>query len=679
MPSSPHRTVATTPRALIALIAGAVALATLGGGPGTSPSDTVGQAPLSHPAADVISPSSAQVAPASVVTSAGVVGPVAVPPALGAPEPETAAPGSATDVVAPAAPGSPAGSPGSLPVDPAPGQVPEVVTGTVVRAYADIGHVDEAGHAEEHPGVTAAKEGDQPGLLTWVHTDDGLAVRVPTEQMREIPDGATVRLELGVRRGPVGSDPAGDETVGHEVLAAEVLELPPTTELPDVGQLYAMAASTPHKVTVVMMTTAGSTADGMTGAQLTNMIGGTVSPFWSEQTGGAVSFSVEKVVGWVSTTASCSSYSTVWSDAARAAGWTSGDGKHLMVYLPTNAPNCYSGLGTVGSGLSSGGQSYVRASLSALPSIMTHELGHNLGLDHSNGLLCAGSPDGVYSGSTWSNGCRADGYRDYYDVMGTSWSSLGSLNALHASGLGVLTAASRTDVTSPTRATLSPMSGLAGMRALRLVDGGTTYWVEYRPATGRDTWLSSGGSTNYNGLAPGVIVRRSDPTPYNTKASMLLDGTPSAQVDGGDWKSPVPVGSTLNVASGRFTVKVEQAGTDAAQIAVAVNGVWPSAGAPVQVSSPAAGSRQPIGTVVIAGSGTASEGTLLYEITTSTGTAVASGFVGAGANGEIAPFAVGVPLGAGSYTASVWVPDESDGESSLGPRPFEVRRSFTVG
>ena len=464
----------------------------------------------------------------------------------------------------------------TLPVEATAAEVPDTVTGTILRAYAEIGSVEEDGH--DRAGVAAGHAGDEPGLLTWISTDDGLAVKVPTDQLEDLPDGATVQARLGDVQEADGDDPQGEEESGHEVLAAETLdgaETPTGGSGPEV-----LAASAPRQVTVAMVAPKGQTRDAATLSQVVSAVENGASPFWSQQTGGAVSQDVVATQDWISTKASCDSPFTLWKEVADRIGWTSGAGKHLLLYVTSQgAPaGCYSGLGTVGSGPESGGMSYVR---STSTSIIAHELGHNMGLGHSNGLLCAGTSDGTY-GSGWSDGCTAPGYRDWYDVMGTSWSNLGSLNAPHAVAMGALASDSSVDVTAPARATLARMSGLSGLRVLQLVDGTTTYTVEFRPPSGRDSWLSS----NYRGLAPGVTVRRTDP--LDSRGSLLLDGTPSATVDTSDWDSPIPAGKTLRIASGKFAVKVETVGTDAAQVAVAVDGVWPapSAAPPVADTTP---------------------------------------------------------------------------------------------
>lgn len=52
---------------------------------------------------------------------------------------------------------------------------------------------------------------------------------------------------------------------------------------------------------------------------------------------------------------------------------------------------------------------------------LTHELGHNLGFGHANGLLCTGSRD-YRSRPGTKSGCISYEYRDGYSVMGLSYS-----------------------------------------------------------------------------------------------------------------------------------------------------------------------------------------------------------------------------------------------------------------
>jgi hypothetical protein len=91
---------------------------------------------------------------------------------------------------------------------------------------------------------------------------------------------------------------------------------------------------------------------------------------------------------------------------------------------------------------------------------------------------------------------------------------------------------------------------------------GTQYWLEFRPAAGRDLWLGPAG-TNRFGLQPGVLVRRSS---SSSDTSLLLDATPSPATDWNtDWQAAVTVGGSVQLAGGDFTVSVQYvSGTTAA-------------------------------------------------------------------------------------------------------------------
>jgi len=102
--------------------------------------------------------------------------------------------------------------------------------------------------------------------------------------------------------------------------------------------------------------------------------------------------------------------------------------------------------------------------------------------------------------------------------------------------------------------------------------------------------------------------------------------------------------------------------------------------APVWIVEPQQGTHLVPGVVGITGVGTAFEGTLLWEVTGPGGESFGDGFTNAGANGTFGEFSVGLadlPSG-GPYTVSVWAPDESGGESGLGPRPFLDTEQFWI-
>jgi hypothetical protein len=455
----------------------------------------------------------------------------------------------------------------------------ETVSGTVVRVWAEEEHVLDQS--------VASGDDQDAGLMTWIDTgDEGMVVegmddegmvQVPTEQLEHVADGSEVRVLLG---SDVDASPTGDAgDAGRAVLAAEVLDAPVQAALGEVAPATTVqekrlaAGSTPHTVSVVMALTPGSTKDAMTLATMKNVVTGPASSFWSDQTGGGASFQVGAASDWTSLSASCSDPFALWKEAAGKVGFTSGPGKHLLVYVTSAGSGCGAGLGTVGSGLTSGGMAIVSGTSGALPSLVSHELGHNMGLGHSDALVCPNGSDGSFSGS-WGSGCSELPYRDWFDVMGTSWGPLGSLSTAHADKLGVLGAAVE-PATSPKRVTLAAVSGSSGVRGVRVADpDGGLYYVEYRPASGRDSFISS--NTRY--VEAGVLVRRVNPN--GRGGTLLLDGSPTGSND--DRAQALAAGATARTASGRVAITVEEVTGTQATVAVSVDGVSPTASTPQQ-------------------------------------------------------------------------------------------------
>jgi hypothetical protein len=412
----------------------------------------------------------------------------------------------------------------ALPLLPATAQAQEpagsTVVGELVQAWPEAAHDDAAGQAAA----------EQP--ITWVETEDGESVRIPTEDAARLPVGSTVEVTVGAEIPDTttaeGLDPA------RTVLDSELLaDAEPATAVT-------------NEVTVALVAPRGAPHDTVRPGDVAAVVDGPVAQFWSEQTGGAVTLHVEETHDWVDTAVGCGDSAKLWNEAAEQVGFRPGAGKHLLLYLSSaSGPDCAYGLAEVGSQVSSGGRAYVR---DVLPSLIAHELGHNFGLGHSSALYCA---DGAETG-----GCDTAAYRDHYDVMGASWDQVGTLNAVQAAMLGLLDPATERTLQadgSSAEVELAPLSATGGVRAVRLVGhDGRQYWLELRTPAGRDDWL--GTTADRFGLEAGVLVRRLGDWP-NT--SLLLDATPAAGRDG-DYQVAVPVGTTIRLAGG-FGVTVTSA------------------------------------------------------------------------------------------------------------------------
>jgi uncharacterized protein with LGFP repeats len=406
----------------------------------------------------------------------------------------------------------------------------------------------------------AAEKGDE-GPLSYVRTDDGDAVRLDTEDVEDVDVGATVEVTVGREVQDTASEDLGydqaREVLETEVLATESSAPPPTAP-----------ATLPftNSVTVAMVVPAGGTKDATLLADVVKQVNGPVADFWESETDGVIKIGVTASHDWISTTSTCEDPFDLWEEAAARVGFVEGPGKHLLLYVtssPANMDACSYGLAEVGFARTSGGFAYVRE---AATSVIAHELGHNFSLGHSSAMQCDGQ---VNAGE-----CGLFPYYDLYDVMGFSWDQLGSLNVVQTSRL-VPVSQRAFDLTSPAETiTLTPVSQRAGVRAavLRTSHPFAHHWLEYRPATGRDSWL--GTADNWAGLEAGVLLRLDASQTGGSDASLLLDGTPSPKAAWeDDFAAVLPVNTPVTIkdghgGNGAYTVTVTAVGPAGATVQI---------------------------------------------------------------------------------------------------------------
>lgn len=386
------------------------------------------------------------------------------------------------------------------------------------------------------PVVTTARQGGSAPTL------GGSSVAVSSQDLARAGDASPEPATSALSAASLASAAStGTELTGS---STAVLHAAPASFSTDV-----------HRVTVAVAVPKGASGTSATAAQIRAQVAA-ASAYWSEQSNGRVRFVVDSISPRYLSVVPCGGdVLAVWSEAAKKTGFVEGPNKHLVVSFPKEAyqrNGCIYGLASVGSGINSGGVSIVADT--AWP-VLTHEIGHNLGLGHAKSLRCAKSDVNLVS---IPGGCSVVEYGYPWDVMAASATDgAGSLSSVQAHRIGLLGAADIVEVGDGSRTvTLQPMSRLAGVRAVRIADpkSGSVYYVEYRTRSGRDYRL-------YENVPNGVRVLQVDTTAYDQRGSVVLDATPSGSTS--DVARQIPVGGSFRSYSGGVTVQVRSAGATA--------------------------------------------------------------------------------------------------------------------
>jgi hypothetical protein len=421
------------------------------------------------------------------------------------------------------------------------GDLPTSVSaGASGRIHSDVvtGDLEVIADCEENDGR----------ILYFLNTDkERLNIRFDTEPTKELRTGMRVSM-TGIRI-------AGDKL---EAGANSV-------EIASEGEASAELVAGEIKVLVFLVNFQNNPVQPYTIAQANNLMfnqanSSSVTNYYREASYGQ-SWIAGDTVGWYTlpmdaSAAACDQHSTVASlarNAATAAGINVNNyQKHMFVF--PNMGCSYSGRGSVG-----GRDSWIDGSL--ILRTTAHELGHNVGLYHSQAMNCSSVIGGT---------CVTSEYGHNADIVGQTGIT-GHFHPYQKERLGWLSNGS--GIVTVQGAGTYTISGLSvqdnNPKALRILKSGSTYYyVEFRRPVGFDSFVASNSNT-MNGV---LITQNSSAT-----SNYLLDMVPATT----SWSdAALKVGQSFTDPATNTTISVASVSSGGAVVNISYGSV------PCVMSSP---------------------------------------------------------------------------------------------